>query len=332
MLRFQEVSVRPGFAPKSDRCVAIAMATVIVVVTVVSLPGCSGASPYQPTYSVGGGKQGASGNSLPGDNSLPDGSLPDNGSAGGGDDDLQGSASYAGGGSLAVADGLGDSLNNYPVANSNLSAVVRSAVFTLNSAGASLGGSPRDEVRNAFQGVNRQSGYNIAKSATWPAGDVNYSNHSYLVFAKSFTSGGVTYVGDKPFPVFPTKQASARDFGPLATGGRAAYVVTFNNGITADYVVTRAINGDLPGCQPGVFAPVTSRLSDTTNTIGIRIAVSLRGAQDNYNRFPATSMVFVNDFRNGGQIPAIGTCSPSWNEKKKNLAWLSLMYSLVSSQ
>ena len=180
--------------------------------------------------------------------------------------------------------------------------------------------------------MNRQSVYNIAKSATWPAGDANYSGHSYLVFAKSFTSGGVTYIADKPFPVFPTKQAAARDFGPLATGGGARYAVTFNNGVVADYAVSRAYSADLSGCNSGVFAAVSTRLRDTVNTIGIRITVTLRGSPDVYNRFPATSMVFVNDFRNGGQIPAIAACSPSWNDTKKNLAYLSLAYSLLRSQ
>lgn len=315
-----------GHAPKTiaDELVSRARLGVCVAMAVL-LAACSGASPYQPSYGVGGKSSGGK---------LPDGGLPDDGSQGNASgDNLQGSAVYAGNGNLSVADDtLGSDLNDYPVSNSNLSAEVRSAVFTLNSAGASLGGNPRDEVRDGFQKVNRQSVYSIAKSATWPAGDVNYSNHSYLVFAKSFTSGGVTYVANKPFPVFPTKQAAARDFGPLATGGSARYAVTFTNGVVADYVVSRAVSADLPGCNSGVFGAVSTRLRDAVNTIGIRIAVTLRGSSDVYNRFPATSMVFVNDFRNGGQIPAIATCSPSYNDKKKNLAYLSLAYSLLSSR
>lgn len=285
---------------------------------------CSGSSPYQPSYGVGGGTK------RPG--TLPGGGLPEDGSQQG-NDDLQGSASYSGSGKLAVADNLlGDSLNNYPVSNSSLAATVRSAVFTLNSAGGQLGGSPKDEVRNGFQSINRQSVYTVAKSATWPAGDSNYSSHSYLVFAKSFTSGGMTYVADKPFPVFPVKQAAARDFGPLANGGAARFSVVFNNSIQADYVVSRVFSASLPGCDSGVFGPVSARLGDRVNTIGIQVAVNLRGGNEAYGQFPATSMVFVNDFRDGGKIPAIATCSRTYNNEKRNLAYLSLLYSLVSSQ
>jgi hypothetical protein len=227
---------------------------------------------------------------------------------------------------------LGDNLNSYPISNSNLAAALRSDVFTLDSSGSQLGGSPADQVRSSFQSINRQSVYAVAKSATWPAGDTNYSSHSYLVFAKSFTSGGTTYVADKPFPVFPVKQATARDFGPLANGGSARFSVVFNNSIQADYVVSRVSTASLPGCDPGVFNMVTGRLGDRSNTIGIQVAVNLRGGNEAYGQFPATSMVFVNDFRDGGKIPAIATCSRTYNNEKRNLAYLSLLYSLVSSQ
>lgn len=290
-------------------------------VCVAAVCGCSGPSPYQPnlasrtqTSEQGWGLPGVNGNA----NTTSSG------------DDLQGTAQFHGSGNLAVADNLlGGSLNNYGVANSQLMAEVRSSVFTLTSQGASLTGTPNsDKVTSGLQGMNRQTVYNIAPSSTWPANDTNYSQHAYLVFAKSFSSsGGATFTADKPFPVFPVKQSGARDFGPLAAQGRAAFTVTFNGSITADYTVTRVYNSDLSGCSSNVFAAAASRLADTANTIGIKIAVSLRGNQDGYGVFPATSMVFVNDFRNGGDITTIASCSPSWNKDKKNLAYLSMLYS-----
>ena len=283
--------------------------------------GCSGPSPYQPNFTSKprGPQQGPG---LPGVDGISTMTA-----AG---DDLQGTAQYRGSGNLAVADNLlGGSLNNYGVANSQLMAEVRSSVFTLTSQGASLNGTPNsDKVTSGLQGMNRQTVYSVAPSSTWPANDTNYSQHAYLVFAKSFrSSGGTTFTADKPFPVFPVKQSAARDFGALAAQGRASFSVTFNGSITADYTVTRAYNSDLSGCSSNIFAAANSRLADTANTIGIKIAVALRGNQDGYGVFPATSMVFVNDFRNGGDITMIASCTPSWNKDKTNLAYLSMMYS-----
>jgi len=297
-------------------------AKTLLATFVVAAFGCSGPSPYQPNFASKhrGSHQGTQ--------ELPGGNGPSIGNASG--DDLQGTAQYRGSGNLAVADNLlGGSLNNYGVANSQLMAEVRSSVFTLTSQGAILTRTPNsDQVEAGFQGMNRQTVYNIAPSSTWPANDTNYSQHAYLVFAKSFSSsGGTTFTADKPFPVFPVKQSSARDFGTLAAQGRASFTVTFNGSITADYTVTRVYNSDLSGCSSNVFAAAASRLADTANTIGIKIAVSLRGENSGYGVFPATSMVFVNDFRNGGDITMIASCTPSWNKDKTNLAYLSMMYS-----
>jgi len=288
---------------------------------VAAVFGCSGPSPYQPNFTSKprGPQQGPG---LPGVDGISTMTA-----AG---DDLQGTAQYRGSGSLAVADKwLDDSRIPYGVANSQLMAEVRSSVFTLTSQGASLTGTGYDEkVKSGLQAMNRQTVYNIAPSSTWPANDTNYSQHAYLVFAKSFSSsGGATFTADKPFPVFPVKQSSARDFGPLAAQGRASFAITFNGSITADYTVTRAYNSDLSGCSSNVFAAAASRLADTANTIGIKIAVALRGDKSGYGVFPATSMVFVNDFRNGGDITMIASCTPAWNQPKDDLAYLSMMYS-----
>ena len=291
------------------------------VTFVAAACGCSGPSPYQANYVAKkfGTQQ---------EQELP--GVTDRASTTSSGDDLQGTAQFRGSGNLAVADNLlGGSLNNYGVANSQLMAEVRSSVFTLTSQGASLTGTPNsDKVTSGLQGMNRQTVYNIAPSSTWPAGDSNYSQNAYLVFAKSFSSsGGATFTADKPFPVFPVKQSAARDFGAIAAQGGASFSVTFNGNIIADYTVTRVFNSDLPNCSPNVFSTATSRLADTANTIGIKIAVSLRGDQSGYGVFPATSMIFVNDFRNGGDITTIASCSPSWNKDKKNLAYLSMIYS-----
>ncbi len=286
---------------------------------VVSLWGCSGPSLYQVNYAPETSLQ------------RPGGALPfsNNPSSANSGDDLQGAAQFRGNGNLAVADDLlGDSRNNYGVGNSQLMAELRPSVFTLTSKGASLTDNPNsDKVSSGLQGMNRQTVYTIAPSSAWPAGDTNYSQHGYLVFAKSFTDGKSTFTANKPFPVFPVKQSSARDFGTLAATGRASFVVTFNGSITAEYTVTRVYRSDLSGCNSSVFGPATRSLSDNANTIGIKIAVSLRGNQSGYGVFPATSMVFVNDYRNGGDITMIASCSPSWNIDKKNLAYLSMMYS-----
>jgi hypothetical protein len=296
-------------------------AKTLLATFVVAAIGCSGPSPYQPNFTSKprGPQQGPG---LPGVDGISTMTA-----AG---DDLQGTAQYRGSGSLAVDDNLiSGTLNNYRVANSQLMAEVRSSFYALTSQGAEIIDNPNsDKVKPGLQAMNRQTVYNIAPSSTWPANDTNYSQHAYLVFAKSFSStGGTTFTADKPFPVFPVKQSSARDFGALAAQGRASFTVIFNGSITADYTVTRVKNSDLSGCSSNVFAAAASRLADKANTIGIKIAVSLRGNQDGYGVFPATSMVFVNDFRNGGDITTIASCSPSWNKDKKNLAYLSMMYS-----
>ncbi len=279
----------------------------------VAASGCSGPNLYQP-HSTGINRElGAS--------QLPDGDATNEG----GNADLQGTAQYHGTGNLAVADSGGSSLNNYGVAKSQLTAEVRSSVFTLTSFGAELTSKPKSD-KVTLDSMNRQTVYNIAPSATWPAGDTNYSQNKYLVFAKSFTGAGSTFTADKPFPVFPVKQSAARDFGALAALGKASFTVTFNGNIVADYTVTRVYNSDLPGCRNDVFAGPTALLGDTVNTIGIKIAVALRGGDSAYGKFPATSMVFVNDFRNGGAISMIGSCSPSYNKDKNNLAYLSMTY------
>ena len=295
-------------------------AKTLLATFVVAAFGCSGPSPYQPA--IGDPRRPPQNPEFPGV-----GGVPTTTAAG---DDLQGTAQYRGSGNLAVDDNIiSGTLNNYRVANSQLMAEVRSSVFTLTSQGAEIIDKPNsDKVKSGLQAMNRQTVYNIAPSSTWPANDTNYSQHAYLVFAKSFSStGGTTFTADKPFPVFPVKQSGARDFGPLAAQGRASFSVTFNGSITADYTVSRVSTSDLSGCSSNIFAAANSRLADTTNTIGIKIAVALRGNQDGYGVFPATSMVFVNDFRNGGDITMIASCTPSWNKDKKNLAYLSMMYS-----
>lgn len=302
-------------------------AKTFVVIFAAAAFGCSGPSPYQPNFAPKP-RDPQQGPGLPGVDGVPTMTA-----AG---DDLQGTAQFRGSGNLAVADNLlGGSLNNYGVANSQLMAEVRSSVFTLTSQGASLNGTPNsDKVTSGLQGMNRKTVYNVAPSSTWPANDTNYSQNAYLVFAKSFSSSsGTTFTADKPFPVFPVKQSSVRDFGALAAGGTAAFSVTFNGSITAVYNVSRVstVSTDstsgLSGCSSNIFAAANSRLADTANTIGIKIAVALRGNQDGYGVFPATSMVFVNDFRNRGDITMIASCTPSWNKDKTNLAYLSMMYS-----